>query len=67
MLSRGQDCEFCHIESSGKNNVTGLIKLQLTSFFLRMELIYIVFIYQPVSFQKSFKVFQNGALVTIAL
>ena len=32
-----------------------------------MEPIYIVFSYQPVSFQKLFKILQNGALVTIAL
>ena len=30
-------CEFCHIESYGKNSVTSFIKLQATSFFLHME------------------------------
>ena len=38
MLCCGQICEFCHIESHDKNNVTGLIKLQSTSFCLHMEL-----------------------------
>ena len=37
MFCRGQNCEFCHIESRGKNNATNLIKLQSTSFFLHME------------------------------
>ena len=32
-----------------------------------MEPVYIVFIYQPVSFQKLLKILQNGTLVTIAL
>ena len=44
MLRRGQHCEFCHIESCGKNNEKSLIKLQLTSFFLHIEPIYLVFI-----------------------
>ena len=37
MLRRRQNCKFCHIESRGKNDVTNLIKLQSTSFFLHME------------------------------
>ena len=48
-LRRGQNCEFCYIESGGKNNVTSLIKLQSTSFFLHMEPVYM----EPVSFQKN--------------
>ena len=42
MICGGQNCKFCHIEPCGKNNVTSLIKLQLTSLFLHMESIYIV-------------------------
>ena len=37
MLHREQNCKFYHIESRGKNNVTNLIKLQLTSFLFHME------------------------------
>ena len=33
MLHRGQHCEFCHIKSSGKNNVKSLIQLQSTALF----------------------------------
>ena len=44
MLRREQNCEFCHIESGGKNNVTSLIKLQSTSFFLHIEPINVLFI-----------------------
>ena len=63
MLRRGQNYKFCHIESRGKNDVTNLMKLQSASFFLHMEPIYILFY----SFQKLFKILQNGTLVTIAL
>ena len=68
MLRCGQNCEFCHIESCGKNNVTSYIKLQLTSFFLHMEL-HGAYSYsiQPVSFQKLFKILQNGTVVTYVL
>ena len=44
MLCHGQNCEFCHMEFCGKINVTSLIKLQLTSFFLHIEPIHVVFI-----------------------
>ena len=40
MRHRGQNCEFCHIESCGKNNVTSLLNLQMT-FFFHIESIYI--------------------------
>ena len=60
MLCCGQSEEFCHIESCGKNNVTSLLELQLTLSFLHIERIYIVFMYQPDTFQKLFKILQNG-------
>ena len=44
MIHHGQNCEFCHIESRGKNTVKSLINLHSTSFFVHIELIYIVFI-----------------------
>ena len=50
MLRRGQNYEFCHIESQGENTVKSLINLQSTSFFLHIEPIYTV-LYQPFSFQ----------------
>ena len=62
MLCRGQDCKFCHID-----NVKSLIKLQSTSFFIHIEPIYIVFISSCNSFQKLFKILQNGALVITAV
>ena len=39
MFRRGQNCEFCHIESHGKNTVKSLINLQSTLFILHIELI----------------------------
>ena len=36
MFRGGQNCEFCHIESRGKNDATALVKLQWTSFFLHI-------------------------------
>ena len=38
MHRRGQDCEFYHIESRGKNNITNLRKLQSTIAF-KLEII----------------------------
>ena len=62
-----QHYKFCYnIESSGKNNVNDLIKLQSTSFFfIYIELIFLIFMLA--CFQKLFKILQNGTLVTIAL
>ena len=53
MLRRGQNGEFCHKKSRGKNNVTSLIKLQSTSFFLQMEPIYLVFIISLLALKKN--------------
>ena len=52
MLRRGQNCEFWHIKCRGKNKVTNLIKLLLTSIFLHIESIYIAFI-------SAFIIFEN--------
>ena len=63
MLSYGQNCKFCYIESSGKNNVASLIKQQsIDFFFYTLSLLYVVFISV-----KLFKILQNGTHVTIAL
>ena len=43
MLRRGQNHEFCHMESRGKNNVTSLFKLQSILYFLLTKPIYIAF------------------------
>ena len=56
-----------HIESCGKNNATRLIKLQSISFFLVGHIEHIYFVFIPVSFQKLFKILQNGAQITTAL
>ena len=55
MLCRGQNCEFCHIESRGKNNVPSLIKLQSTSIFFSTQgaYFYIVFISACYSLKKK--------------
>ena len=42
---RGQNCEFCHIKSRGKNNATSLINKTATDFiFLHMEPIHSIHI-----------------------
>ena len=67
MLHRVQNCEFSHIESRGKNNVTNLRKLQSTSFFSTHGAFIIQYSYQPVSFQTLLRILQNGDLVTIEI
>ena len=67
MLRRGQNYEFCHIESHGKKkSVASLMKLQSASILLYIEPIYIVFIAACKFLKKIFKIFQ-WRLVTIAL
>ena len=66
MLCRGQNCQVCHTESCGMNDVTSLIKLQLTLFFSTHKA-YLYSNYISLLFLKKFKILQNDALVTIAL
>ena len=62
MLGCGQNCKFCHFEPLGRNIVTSLMKLQLTSFFSTHWADVHSILYQPVSFQKLFRILQNGAI-----
>ena len=44
IFRHGQNCEFCQIESHGKNTVKSSINQQSTLLFQQIELIYTVFI-----------------------
>ena len=62
-----------HIESRGRNNVKSLNKIAINPpnnqlhFFSYTLNLFIKYLYQAVSFQKLFKILQNGDLVTTAL